>query len=197
MKKVEDEIEALTLLTPDHPLTDMNLFLGTFIYTKGAEITIYIDQPIAGQADAFTTGEEKAGHAFIGVKQENVVRMFGLYPDGKATPYTPNDPHRFGNDSFHSFDVSITFSIGSLELWNIVDNAINYNLNYDLNSNNCTDYVLNVANIAGYNLPDPQSTWINNGGGSNPGAFGEAIRNMNLPDGMTRDIVGGIANPNN
>lgn len=93
------------------------------------------------------------------------------------------------------FDVSITFTINRYSLFNIVDDARNYNINYDLNTNNCTDYVIQIAQLAGIVLPDPQSTWTN-GGGSNPGAFGQAIRSMALLKGMTRDVTGGNAGNN-
>ncbi|CAM1360641.1 hypothetical protein [Tenacibaculum xiamenense] len=69
-------------------------------------------------------------------------------------------------------------------------------MNYNLNSNNCTDFAIQVATLCGINLPDPQGSW-SGGSGSTPGAFGEAIRQMNLSSGMVRNTNGGQAISNN
>ena len=47
-------------------------------------------------------------------------------------------------------------------------------LNYNLSKNNCTDFGLKAAQIAGLNIQDTKSTWLL-GGGNNPGATGESI----------------------
>lgn len=187
---VESVLEAPELL-----IEDMENYLRCFDTTKSAQLTIYIDQPIANQSDAWTTGDGKAGHAFINLTQGNLTRSWGLYPSGTAGPYSPDDPHAFGNNMNDEFDVSITITINQSSLFNIVEDARNYNINYDLNTNNCTDYVIQTAQLAGIALPDPQSTWTN-GGGSNPGAFGQAIRTMTLVNGMTRNNTGGNAGNN-
>lgn len=164
-------------------------------YFTRSQLTIYVDQPIANSNEPFTTGAGKAGHAFIGIVQNGVTRVWGLYPESNATPFSSNDPHAFGNNQGDNFDVSITTIINAASLQNILDDAINYPLNYDLNTNNCTDYVLDAAQLSSILLPDPQSNWTN-GGGSNPGAFGEALRELDLPQGMTRNNNGGNAPQN-
>lgn len=139
--------------------------------------------------------ENKAGHAFIGISQGDITRVFGLYPKGNADPFNPNDPHIFGNNQGDNYDVSISFDIDSFSLKNLIEDAASYTINYDLNYNNCTDYVIQAAGLSGISLPDPQSNWLR-GGGSNPGAFGQAIRNMSLPEGFTRNNEGGKASLN-
>ena len=187
---VEDDENILE--APEAPIEDMQKFLKCFNSTQSAKLTIYVDQPIANQNDSWTSGNGKAGHAFISITQGSLTRSWGLYPAGQANPFNTNDPHVFGNNSQDEFDVSISKTINSTSLRNILDNARNYNRNYDLNSNNCTDYVISVGNLAGINLPDPQSTWPG-GSGSNPGAFGQALRIMPLTNGMTRNTVTGIS----
>ncbi len=191
---IEDEIQVFD--SPDHPILNMEEYLECFNNSQGAKITIYVDQPIANSDTPFATFGDKAGHSFVSISQNDITLVWGLYPDGNATPFDPNHPYSFGNDQGHEFDVSISFTINRYNLENIIDNAINYTKNYDLNTNNCTDYMINLAQLSGITLSDPQSTWTN-GGGSNPGAFGEALRTMNLPSGMTRNDDGGNAPLNN
>lgn len=191
-----DNVEVVTVLAaPDSPIDNMENYLNCFDTTKPAQLTIYVDQPIANQNDSWTSGNGKAGHAFISITQGNLTRSWGLYPEGDANPFNSNDPHAFGNNSQDEFDVSITVIINHASLLNIIEDTENYNLNYDLNTNNCTDYVIQTAGLAGITLPDPQSTWPG-GGGSNPGAFGQELRTMNLTNGMTRNETTGTANQN-
>lgn len=195
-KYVIDDLEIVTVvLSPDAPIADMEEYLECFDETQSAQFTIYVDQPKAGESDTWTTGNDKAGHAFISLTQGNLTRTWGLYPSGNANPFSPTDPHAFGNNSQNQFDVSITLTINSTSLQNILNNARNYNSNYNLNSNNCTDYAIQAAALAGINLPDPQGTWPN-GSGSNPGTFGQALRNMPLTSGMSRNPNTGISAQN-
>lgn len=181
---------------PSTPISDINQFLKCFDVSLGAQITIYIDQPIANNSSSFTTGQDKAGHSFIAITQGNITRVFGLYPNGNASPFSPNHPHIFGNNQNDSFDISLSFSIPAASLANIINDAEQYNMNYNLNTNNCTDFVIQAAALCGVSLPDPQGSWPG-GSGSNPRAFGEAIRQMNLSSGMTRNTNGGQAISNN
>ena len=194
-QNIEDYFASQIFIAPDNPIADMIEYLECFDTTQGAEITIFVNQPIAGEDDAFTSGSDKAGHAFISINQGGSIRVYGLYPEGSASPYNPNYPHAFGNNQGDAFDVSLSFSVNGPSLLNIVEDAETYSINYDLNSNNCTDYVLDVAALACITLPDPQGTWPN-GQGSNPGAFGQALRGLTLLPGMTRDLDGGNADLN-
>lgn len=191
-----DDTKSIVIESPETPVEDIEEYLKCFDTTKSAQLTIHVNQPIANNGSAFTTGADKAGHAFISITQGNITRVYGLYPQGNASPYNPSGAFSFGNNQNDGFDISISFNINSASLNNIINDANNYLSNYNLNSNNCTDYVIQTAALCGVNLPDPQSTWLN-GGGSNPGAFGQAIRNMNLPSGMSRNTGGGNANSNN
>lgn len=162
---------------------------------KEASLTIYIDQPIANNNEPFTKGSDKAGHAFIAITQGDVTRAFGLYPDGDVDPRSPNIPYVFAENDGSPFDVSVSFPISAKTLDKILDQVEGYSRNYDLNTNNCTDFVLDVTKLAGKTFPDPQSTWLG-GGGSNPGAFGQAVRGMALYPGMVRNSDGGFAKLN-
>ncbi|MBC8753947.1 hypothetical protein H2O64_04645 [Kordia sp. YSTF-M3] len=182
---------------PDVPILDIRDYLNCFDLSQSAEITVYVDQPEPNTDNPWVLGGEiKAGHSFIGITQGNVTRAIGLYPAGSADPLAPNDPHQFGNDESNEFHVSITFSISGAALTQVVNNANNYDQNYDLNTNNCTDYVIQTVQLMGITLPDPQRSWTG-GGGSNPGAFGQALRNMALSPGMTRNTNNGGADSEN
>ncbi|QHI37373.1 hypothetical protein IMCC3317_27520 [Kordia antarctica] len=181
---------------PEVLVPNIRDYLDCFSLLESAEITIYVDQPVPNTDDTWvSTGDIKAGHSFVKIKQGNVTRVFGLYPAGDADPIAPNDPHAFGNNEGYEFHVSITFSVSGGALQQIISNANNYNQNYDLNNNNCTDYAIQTAQSVGLTLPDPQKSWLG-GGGSSPGAFGQALRNMQLPNGMTRNTTGGNASAN-
>ena len=191
----DDEAIDFIFEEPDTPIINMANYLKCFDLTKPAQFTIYVDQPIANQDDSWTGGKDKAGHAFISITQGGLTRSWGLYPEGDANPFKPSDPHAFGDNSQDEFDVSITLTINRWSLLNIINDAKNYNLNYNLNSNNCTDYVIQAAELAGITLPDPQSTWPK-GGGSNPGAFGQSLRAMTSTNGMVINRTTGIAPQN-
>jgi len=182
----------IDFISPDIPIEDIEDYLSCFDTTQSAEITIYVNQPVPNSDEVYvTSGDTKAGHSSIGISQGNVNRTWGLYPEGNVSPIAPNDPFEFGNDSGREFHVSITFSISPSDLQRIINDAEAYNQNYDLNNNNCTDYVIQVAQSIDRILPDPQATWPANGGGSCPGPFGQALRTMILPAGTTRNNDGG------
>lgn len=167
-------MKVLWLKSPKTFVEGVEEYLKCLDTTKSAQLTIYVNQAIANNGFAFTTEADKAGHAFINITQGNITRVYGLYPQGNASPYNPSGSFSFGNNQNDGFDISISFNINSASLNNIINDANNYLSNYNLNSNNCTDYVIQTVALRWANLPDPQSTWLN-GGGSNPGAFGQEI----------------------
>jgi len=194
--EVDFEVWENLIIGPDDPIANIDEYLNCFELNQGAQLTIYIDQPITNDPAAWTTGNGKAGHTFISLSQNGIRRTWGLYPAGNASPFDTTDPYRFGNNQNSEYDVSISLTIDKYALQNIIQDAANYDINYNLDSNNCTDYALQMAALTGLILPDPQSTWPGGGEGSNPGAFGQAIRNMALPGGVTRNNNGGISPAN-
>lgn len=60
------------------------------------------------------------------------------------------------------------------------------NTKYDLNTNNCSDFVINLAGVAGIKLPKTKSSF-SGFSGTNPGNLGEDLRkqNENIRDGKS------------
>ena len=107
----------------------------------------------------------------------------------------PPEPSIMGNDSGANFDVSISTTVSGSVLNQIIQYAINYESMYDLDNYNCTDFGIEIGNLAGLELPDYYGTWLG-GGGSNPGAPGQDLRNMTLSSGASRNTLGGLAPSN-
>jgi hypothetical protein len=105
-----------------------------------------------------------------------------------------------GNDAGHSYDVSITLNVNAAKLVEVLALAMEYSFGigahqYDLDTKNCTDFAIDISNLCGLGVPQCNSTWPM-GGGSSPGALGQFVRTMALPQGVTRNNSGGTA-PNN
>ncbi|AMC10242.1 hypothetical protein Lupro_02785 [Lutibacter profundi] len=183
---------SITVVETLKPILDLNDFLKCINKNIGATITIYVDQPFAN-SDVIASPLDKAGHSFISINQNGNVSTFGFYPNGHATPYSPTQSSAIGDDSGHSYDVSISFNVAPSVLQNIMEYSYNYNPIYDLNSYNCTDFAIEIGNMAGLSLPDCYQPWINDGGGSNPATFGQYIRNNLNNNSIVKNITGGTS----
>ena len=67
------------------------------------------------------------------------------------------------DDSNHSWNVKQEYKITD-DQYNAVQQSISNDkadtgLQYDLNTNNCTDWVMDTAAIGGVTLPDATGTW--------------------------------------
>lgn len=69
-------------------------------------------------------------------------------------------------------------------------------MKYNLNTNNCADFSIQMRNLAGLNLPDTFGTWPG-GGGSNPGQLGQVIKGMMLPPNAIRQTTSAASGSNN
>jgi len=177
--------------TPEVPINDISEFLDCFELNQPAQITIFVDQPISNFNIVVNT--HSVGHAFIGITQGSNISIFGFYPNNNSTsPWNTEAPQAFGDDSSHVFDVSLTINITPTQLNNIINYTLNFTDNYDLNDNNCTDFAIQIGNLGGLNIDECNSNWIL-GSGSNPAKLGQTIRNMDLPNGSSRDTNGGNA----
>ncbi len=171
----------------------MAAFLECFDITQSATITVYAQQPDPGDDDAWVTswgGGAFVGHTFISISQNGNTSVFGFYPStDDTTPQSPPEDSAIGEDSGHTFNVSISVTVPGNVLNSILQYAINYEGTYDLDNYNCTDFGLGIGNLAGLNLPDCYGSWPF-GGGSNPGALGEYIRGMSTPGGSINSMGG-------
>lgn len=197
---MDDYIENFTdipiTISPEIPINNISDFIECFDSSLPARLTIYVDQPIPNSNVVVSINS--VGHSFIGITQGDNTSTFGFYPNSDNTsPWNTEAPPIFGDDSSHPFDVSLTINISASQLNNILNLAINFNDNYDLNDNNCTDFAIQTANLGGLNIDECNSSWLL-GSGSNPAKLGQTIRNMdNLPIDSERNTDGGYPPDNN
>ena len=196
---IDYEINSVLYVSPEEPIEDFMDYIECLNLTQGATITIYADQPISNSNTPYSLSPFNVGHVFIGIKQGNEQLSFGFYPENGTGFFNPTNGI-LGNDQNHSFDVSVTINVNSTTLVNILALSIDYsagigNFQYDLDTNNCTDFIIKVSNECGIGIPDCFGNWPL-GGGSNPGAFGQYIRTMSLPTGATRNTSGGSSPTN-
>lgn len=185
---------------PNGIINDIEYYLNCFKEDQIAELTIYVDQPIANSSVAFSGfSDPDVGHTFIALSQGNVQRVFGFYPSEGVKPKTDvSVPSVFVNDSGHVFDVSLTVPLSNNQLINVLNSIKSTSNIYNLNDYNCTDVGMEIFNSAGFlfKLDDAEGWWPG-GNGSNPGALGQEIRKMLLPDFAIRNSRGGLAMKNN
>lgn len=182
------------IVGPNNPIENMIEYLECFDLTQGAQITIHADQPVANTNWAISSSGN-VGHSFITIKQGINIMTFGFYP-AVGTGFMGNVTGVMNNDQSHTYDVSLTMNIDATTLQNIILHSVESSVeNYNLNNNNCTDFIIEISDILGLSIPDCYSSW-GLGGGSNPGKFGQFIRTMTLPIGVTRNVLGGNAPAN-
>ena len=182
---------------------------GYHVSEKPDTLTIYVDQPIRGSYRAYRIDganelnlllgymemkeigdyEIDPGHTFVQITDWETGDTFvkGFYPD---TPVHPIDnPETDGdvrndvkNGKIHPWDVKAEFEITDEGFEAAKEKIIADEKNpppYNLNTNNCTQWALDVAQTAGVeNLPPGIMGWYV-GKGPNPGTLGEELMRMN------------------
>jgi hypothetical protein len=84
----------------------------------------------------------------------------------------------------------LTITVDNGQFFNIlnyISQGNNAGFLYDLNTNNCTSFVLHALDAGNVVLPATTGTWPYGGFGYDPGDLGEDIRNMSLSPNMTRN----------
>lgn len=144
-----------TLISPTHPIPDINLELKCFSTnaTSSYKITLNINQPNPGSRNLWKgTGSEKVGHAYLTLEQDNangtkVIRNVGFYPKNSASPASPSDVSIFGDDSYTPAAVSLKITVSSTDFGNALQSIKNQvSTGYNLNNFNCTTSVLTILN---------------------------------------------------
>ena len=179
-KPIIGDEQLITIDGPDVEITDIAAYLAVFDISSSAVITIQVDQPIPNSSEPFVVDglNVDVGHSFLTIQQGSKVRSFGFYPDGISKPTAPTESGIFGNDQAHEIDVNVNVNATASELSRIITLAIQYsNEDYNLNNQNCTDFVLDASNILSLDFGDAGGTWLL-GGGSNPGALGQVLRSQ-------------------
>ncbi|MDF1695725.1 MAG: hypothetical protein P1U56_07845 [Saprospiraceae bacterium] len=163
---------------------------GNFVdCSNGSDVfnfTIYVDQPKQGSSDPYSGSIFKpstinVGHTFVSMTHtsggvSNTI-VYGLYPSNGANPLDPESPRYIVDDGGHQFDIAMSYNISCGEFNDILGESLNIEGdNYNLNSNNCTDFGLNLGGVIDCCIPDSQGFW-GVGSGSNPGALGEDLKN--------------------
>jgi len=153
-------------------------------------ITVYVDQPGSGNdRDTYNLPTNVVGHAFLSMNQKNENESestitCGFYPTMIVLPCASIECDGILNDdSGHIYDYEVLrhYVVSKENFFNAityVKSIVNKGKRYNLNTYNCTDFVIRVAQAAKILLPDTKGTWVC-GGGSNPGDFGEDIRKLN------------------
>ncbi|TYP98808.1 hypothetical protein C7447_102123 [Tenacibaculum adriaticum] len=185
-----DEIVA----GPDTPINDVNDFLDCFDSAQGATLTVYVNEPNPGSGD--THNGTFVGHTFVSIQQGNNVSTFGYYPVSNYIYPSINNSSSavLGDDGSgnETFSANISTTVTGNQLQQILDASINFNATYHLDTYNCTDFAIELGNLAGMNLPESNGNWPG-GGGSNPGTLGQHIRNLNTANNISTNTTGGNA----
>ena len=151
-------------------------------------ILLHIKQPVTGTRKTFT-GINTVGHMFITLTKFNadsgyVSRTFGFYPDKdyllSATPLLPVSTSVFKDDEGHDWDEIVAKFVSKRKFNRILRMVKRYSRRkYHLNKNNCTDFGLVVAGIAGIKIEETKGSWPL-GGGNNPADAGQSVREGKL-----------------
>ncbi|HVM86877.1 MAG TPA: hypothetical protein VMT76_01730 [Puia sp.] len=167
--------------------------------TNSYAVTLCVDQPVPGSRDpwGFTvTGSSSGsnlvnvGHAFLIFTESGpngtVQRNVGFYPSDYVTPISPSDQGQLNNDNSHSYNISLTVKLDNSQFFNMLNYVSGGNSqSYNLNTNNCTSFVLHTLAAGDVDILSQQGKWAG-GGGYDPGDLGEDIRSMTLQTGMTK-----------
>ncbi|MBN9386203.1 MAG: hypothetical protein J0H74_35925 [Chitinophagaceae bacterium] len=161
-------------------------------------LILHDKQPVPGKRKAFTH-INNVGHMFVTLIKYNsdgsfTARSFGFYPHKKnifsATPLHVRSPSVFKDDALHDWDESIGKFISATRFEKILDLLAKCDhATYHLNRNNCTDFGLSVATLAGISIADTRGTWPL-GRGNNPANAGQSML-----EGKFRDTDAGDPEP--
>lgn len=153
-------------------------------------LLIHTKQPVSGKRKSFT-GINNVGHMFITLIKFNrdsgyVSRTFGFYPEKdnllSATPIIPTSTSVFKDDELHDWDEMVGKFISKRRFRKILRMVKQYSRSkYNLNKNNCTDFGLCVAAIAGIKIEDTRGSWPL-GSGNNPASAGQSILEGKVED---------------
>lgn len=161
-------------------------------------IVLHVKQPLAGKRLRFIRINQ-VGHTFITLIKYNndctqVSRSFGYYPRKthllSATPLSPLTSSQFKDDAAHDWHELVAKFISPQQYDSILALVVNYaDKPYHLSNNNCTDFGLQAAAIAGIDVRNTQGAWPL-GYGDNPGDAGESILEGHISNNGTNNSEG-------
>jgi len=204
----------VVVASPTNPISSIADYFKCF--TNGTSpdhtysVQVCVDQPDPGTRQPWTltaggaAGTSAAGnpfnvgHTFLVLTenyQGNIIsRNVGFYPSDAILPISGYTTAQgvLGDDDEHEYNISLTINVSATQFFgilNYVSLGNNTGYTYDLNTNNCTTFVINALGANGISLPATQGSWGIDGKGDNPGDLGEDISQMPLNSNMTRNTV--------
>ena len=155
--------------------------------TSTYAVSVNVNQARPGSRDKVNpTNEFAAGHTFLTLEQRNsdgskIVRNIGYYPRNSVYPGKYKDASVFGEDSDTPFAVSLKIDVNGSDFKMILNSLIDQqSKSYDIESFNCVTSVASALKKIDVDLPLTSSGISFVFEGSNPGDFGQDIRNLNL-----------------
>ena len=197
---IADSLERAPSETESIPLPEEDI---TSYFNDGKKalaygLMVHVKQPKAGDRTAFAN-ISNVGHMFVTLIKFNPdtsirSRTFGFYPKKdfflSATPIVPSSSSEFKDDAQHEWDELVGKFITRRKFEKIIKLVKDYkNKKYNLNSNNCTDFGLEIAAIAGIKIKETLGDWPL-GGGNNPGSAGQSILEGKINDEDKDNNVG-------
>lgn len=176
---------SLSVSTDSEPI-DIDTVLAGFEDGKKAiayALVLHTKQPVSGKKKVYTS-LSNVGHMFVTLIKYNldesvVCQTLGLYPQPgflvSANPLFPKTEPLFKNDAGHSWDEMLGKFLDESSFNQLLDYiSNNADRPYHLNSNNCSDFALSLAAIAGIEIENTIGSWPL-GRGKNPGCTGQSI----------------------
>jgi hypothetical protein len=161
----------------------------------------HVKQPVPGKRKIFVWGN--TGHTFITLIKYNVDSTyssfsFGFYPKKRnplsATPAVPTASSVFKDDTDHSWDEVAGKFISKKKFEKILQLTKQYDkLEYHLSNNNCTDFGLKAAQLAGINIDGTTGSWPL-GHGNNPAITGQSMLEGKVSNADTGKVDGVFVN---
>ncbi|MES2266973.1 MAG: hypothetical protein V4520_09445 [Bacteroidota bacterium] len=167
--------------------TNYKRIAGTFNDGKATvayALLFHVKQPVSGKPQVFKFSN--TGHTFITLIKYNadstyVSCSFGFYPKKEkilfATPWDPSAEGQLKDDANHQWDEVVGKFISKRSFERILNLTKKYgDLDYHLSNNNCTDFCLQAASMAGLTITRTKDKWPL-GYGANPATTGQSILN--------------------
>jgi hypothetical protein len=198
---------------PTSPIASISDYFKCFTNGSSPDHTysaqVCVDQPSSGTRQPWTVTPGGAagtsavgnplnvGHTFLVLTENDqgniTTRNVGFYPATSVYPVAGYTSAQgvLNDDDGHPYNISLTINVSATQFFgilNYVSLGNNPGFNYDLNTDNCTTFVINALGANGIALPNTKGTWAT-GSGNDPGDLGQDISQMQLAPNMTRNTV--------
>jgi hypothetical protein len=205
-------VALVTVLPGNSVIKNIQAYFQCFTNVGGNDhtymVTVCVQEPDPGTRTPWTASGSgssgssgganivNVGHTFLILTESygstTITRNVGFYPGTDVNPVDNSSQGTLNDDETHAYNISGSFTLDNAQFFNILNfigqgNSSGYL--YNLNTNNCTTFVINAVAQAGIDLPRTIGTWLG-GAGNDPGDLGEDLRMNNIP-GMTLNLSGG------